>query len=285
MILYKRSIDIHDYLDKLKREKNSIGFVPTMGALHDGHIALVQESLRTCDITVVSIFVNPTQFDNKEDFSKYPNTIEHDIYLLEKSGCDVLFQPTHDEVYPGLETQAKTYDLGYLDEILEGKFRKGHFQGVCQVVEWLLKIVQPTHLFLGQKDYQQVLVIKKLLDISGSDITLVRCPTYREPDGLAMSSRNLRLNKDQRVLSAEIYKCLCYMKTHLMRGDLSELQAESVQYLKAKDFTVDYVEIAEANDLKNVPDGEWDGIQPLVALIAASIGDIRLIDNLLLTDI
>ncbi|MEO5782761.1 MAG: pantoate--beta-alanine ligase, partial [Ginsengibacter sp.] len=262
--------------------KSSIGFVPTMGALHDGHISLLEKCKETCDITISSIFINPTQFNNADDFTKYPVTQEDDIYLLEKKGCDILFLPEVSEMYPeGIESK-KHFDLGYLENILEGKFRPGHFQGVCQVVKRLLEIVVPTHLFLGQKDYQQCMVIKKLLEIENLNIELIICTTLREKSGLAMSSRNLRLDEEQREQAAEIYKTLINLKQKIKPGSVSNLKKEAEEYLSNKNIKPDYVEIAEAGNLKAIE--EWDGITELVALVAAFVGDVRLIDNILLKD-
>ena len=165
MLLLKSAVDIASQLKKIRKGGSLTGFVPTMGALHKGHISLLKKSKQICEISICSIFVNPTQFNNPDDFKKYPVTLEHDIYMLEKNGCDILFVPGINEIYPEGEISKKHFDLGDLETILEGKFRPGHFQGVCQVVNRLLEIVYPTHLFIGQKDYQQSMVIKKIIGI------------------------------------------------------------------------------------------------------------------------
>lgn len=282
MIILKYVADVASQLNKLRTAKSSIGFVPTMGALHDGHMSLLEKCKETCDITICSIFINPTQFNNADDFKKYPVSLENDIYLLEKKDCDILFLPEVSEMYPeGIESK-KHFDLGYLENILEGKFRPGHFQGVCQVVKRLLQIVAPTHLFLGQKDYQQCMVIKRLLEIENLNIELIICKTLREKSGLAMSSRNLRLNEEQREQAAEIHKTLINLKQKIKPGSVSHLKKEAVEYLSNKNIKPDYVEIAEAGNLKAIE--EWDGTTELVALAAAFIGDVRLIDNILLKD-
>lgn len=282
MIILKYVADVASQLKKIRFAKSSIGFVPTMGALHKGHISLLQKCKEKCDITICSIFINPTQFNNADDFKKYPVTLENDIYLLEKKGCDILFLPEVSEIYPEGSISKKHFDLGYLENILEGKFRPGHFQGVCQVVKRLLQIVVPTHLFLGQKDYQQCMVIKRLLEIENLNIELIICATLREKSGLAMSSRNLRLSKEQREQAAEIYKTLINLKQKIKPGSISGLKKESVKYLSNKNIKLDYVEIAEAGNLKAID--EWNGTTELVAVVAAFIDDVRLIDNILLKD-
>ena len=189
MILFKRSLELAKYLESRRNSGLRIGFVPTMGALHNGHISLIKASMGVTDLTVCSIFVNPTQFNDPKDFKKYPITLEKDIYLLEKNGTHVLFLPDPAEIYPDGTHHLEHYDLGYLETILEGQYRPGHFQGVCQVMHRLLRIVGPTDLFMGEKDYQQCLVIKRLLETGGSQPSFHTCPTLRESDGLAMSSR------------------------------------------------------------------------------------------------
>src|SRR4051794_22573255 len=211
MIIYKRPADIISFLSSKKNEKLTTGFVPTMGALHNGHIALVTKAKNETDFVISSIFVNPTQFNNPHDFEKYPNTIEKDIYLLEKAGCDLLFLPSVADIYPNGLDATRHYELGSLETVLEGKYRPGHFQGVCQVVNRLLDIVNPAKLYLGQKDYQQCMVLSKMVAQSGKDIQIVISKTQREPDGLAMSSRNLRLNVRERKKAPAIYSTLQYI--------------------------------------------------------------------------
>ncbi len=282
MIIVKYAAEILHQLTKSRQSNTSIGFVPTMGALHEGHVSLLHTSKITCDITVSSIFINPTQFNNADDFKKYPVSIENDIYTLEKNSCDILFLPGINEIYPEGTTLKKYFDLGYLETMLEGKFRPGHFQGVCQVVKRLLEIVCPTHLFMGQKDYQQCMVIKRLLEIEKLDIDLIICPTLRQQNGLAMSSRNLRLNEKQREQASHIYKTLLHIKTNIKPGSVQHLKKAAEENLNNKNFKTDYVEIAQANNLQ--PIAEWDGNIDLVVLAAAFIGEVRLIDNILLND-
>lgn len=280
MILLKFADDITSQLKKLRKPGTSTGFVPTMGALHEGHISLLKKSKQICEISICSIFVNPTQFNNPDDFKKYPVTLEHDIFILEKNGCDILFIPDVNEIYPEGTISKKYFDLGNLETILEGKFRPGHFQGVCQVVNRLLEIVYPTHLFIGQKDYQQSMVIKKLLELEHLNIELIICSTLREENGLAMSSRNLRLSKQQKEQAAEIYKTLINIKNKIKPGSLNHLKEEAKEYLSKKNFNPDYVEIADANNLN--PVNEWNGSSDLIALAAAFVHEVRLIDNILI---
>ncbi len=280
MIIFKYIKDIDPYLQRQQQNGLVTGFAPTMGALHQGHISLIQQSKKEADITVSSIFVNPAQFNDPKDFEKYPITLDKDIYLLEKAGCDVLFLPSVAEMYPRGMQHPKKYELGYLETVLDGAYRPGHFQGVCLVVEKLLSIVHPNKLLLGQKDYQQCMVIKKLAELMAIHTTIVMAPTQREPDGLAMSSRNIRLTEANRVKAPLIYQTLQLIKKEIEPGNLKALKQKATAALTAQHFSVDYVEIADAATLSLTDD--WDGTTPLVALTAAFIGEVRLIDNLLL---
>ncbi len=280
MIIFKDIATIKKQLAKMVQEGKSIGFVPTMGALHKGHLSLLNQAKQQSDITVVSIFVNPTQFNDPKDFEKYPLTLDADILQLEKSGCDLLFLPAVETMYPDGFYNSNKYELGFIETILDGAFRKGHFQGVCQIVEKLLKIVNPHKLFLGQKDYQQCMVIKKLVDLLAFNTNIIICETKREPSGLAMSSRNLRLNKEDLEKSSIIYNTLKYIKKNIKPGNLTQLKEEAIRILSTNGITVDYIEIATAENLNAVE--VWDGKTKLVVLVAAMISNIRLIDNLLL---
>ncbi|MEI9809210.1 MAG: pantoate--beta-alanine ligase [Bacteroidota bacterium] len=283
MILFKKVADLQRYLDTKRMNQEKIGFVPTMGALHQGHLSLIESSRKDNSITVCSIFVNPAQFNDPADFEKYPVTIENDILLLEPAGADILFLPPVSEVYPLSTSFTRRYDLGYLETILEGKYRPGHFQGVCKVMHRLLDVVKPDNLYLGQKDYQQCMVIAKLAELIGlKDYTKVNiCPTLREADGLAMSSRNMRLNKEEREKATAIYKALIYIKNNLQPGNLQALKATAIAKLVAEGFKPDYIEIADAATLKVV--NEWNGKQKLVALAAAFLNEVRLIDNMIIS--
>lgn len=282
MILFKKATDIHAYLLKQKDEGKTIGFVPTMGALHQGHISLLKTAKKKDSLSVCSIFVNPTQFNDAKDFENYPATIEKDIDALEKAGCDILFMPSVSEMYPNGVADAPAYNLGYLETVLEGKYRPGHFQGVCMVVHRLLNIIPADELYLGQKDYQQCMVIKKLVELTGLDTNINICPTLRETDGLAMSSRNMRLPAADRERALKIFETLSFLKNNIKPGDLAALKQTAVKMLTGAGFKVDYVEIANADTLEII--SEWDGTTKPVALAAAFLGDVRLIDNMVLKD-
>lgn len=283
MILFKTIEKLRKYLDSQRKNGKTIGFAPTMGALHPGHLSLIESAKKGNELTVCSIFINPTQFNDPRDFEKYPVTIERDIEMLEEAGCDILFLPSVIEMYPGGLKQAGHYDLGYLETLLEGKYRPGHFQGVCMVVHRLLEIVMPDNLYLGQKDYQQCMVITRLVEILHltNGIKVHICPTLRENDGLAMSSRNMRLDKDERAKAVTIYQCLKQIKQELKEGSLQQLKKEALNKLTAAGFKPDYVEIADAGNIQ--PVNNWDGKQQLVALIAAYLNEVRLIDNMIIT--
>ncbi|MEO6549150.1 MAG: pantoate--beta-alanine ligase [Ferruginibacter sp.] len=280
MIIFKRPAYLHSYLLSKNLVRQQIGFVPTMGALHSGHMSLVAAACNENDLVICSIFVNPTQFNDPKDFEKYPSTIENDVMLLEQSGCDILFLPSVADIYPEGTQTTSHYPLGPLENILEGKFRPGHFQGVCQVVNRLLDIIQPGKLYLGQKDFQQCMVIKKLVDLLGVQIEIIICTTRREADGLAMSSRNARLSEEDRMKAATIYQTLTTIKNHLVAGETSSVKELARQNLVEAGFKVDYVELAKAETLESID--KWDGITRLVALAAVYLNEVRLIDNLLL---
>lgn len=280
MILLKKANDLINHLDTQRNLGKKIGFVPTMGALHEGHLSLIRLSKAATDLTVCSIFVNPTQFNDPSDFAKYPITTDKDIALLLTAGCDLLFLPDVTEMYPDGMTVVPAYDLGAMETLLEGKYRPGHFQGVCQVVHRLLLQVRPDDLFLGQKDYQQCIVINRLLQLTGfsETVTLHICPTLREPDGLAMSSRNRRLNKTERNLAATLFRTLSYLKQQLQPGNCEVLLQTAAAQLEREGFRTDYLVLADAVTLQ--PVSSWDGNQQLVVLVAAFLGDVRLIDNM-----
>jgi pantoate--beta-alanine ligase len=282
MIINKKPGELQDFLEKKKMEKHQIGFVPTMGALHAGHLSLVNEAKKQNKIVACSIFVNPTQFNDPEDFKKYPITLEKDILLFEEAGCDVLFIPSVQDIYPNGIDHLKHYELGFLETVLEGKFRPGHFQGVCQVMHRLLKIALPNNLYLGQKDYQQCMVIKKLIELIGLNdrIKVNICPTLREEDGLAMSSRNTRLVPDDREKATTISAALRYIKENLQAGETKKIKGEAKEMLLQKGFRIDYIEIADADTLELVEN--WNGKQKVAALVAAFLNNVRLIDNMVI---
>jgi pantoate--beta-alanine ligase len=276
MILFKQAASLSHYIAQHQQEGKTVSFVPTMGALHNGHLSLLSMAKSESDLSVCSIFINPTQFNNPDDFSKYPITLEKDIEQLHGAGCQVLFLPEIEEIYPE-GYKAKTYELGLLETVLEGHYRPGHFQGVCQVVDRLLEIVHPNRLYLGQKDYQQCQVIQKMLHLTNrQDIIMITAPTIRENDGLAMSSRNLRLNSTQRAKAPALFETLQWASTELYHQPLDSIKQQAAQALHSKGFNVDYFEIADAATL--LPADETSPKK--IALVAAFIDDIRLIDNL-----
>jgi pantoate--beta-alanine ligase len=279
MVIFKTAADVQDYL---QHRKAPVGFIPTMGALHAGHISLIQHARADGYLTVCSIFVNPTQFNDREDYEKYPKSTEADIALLLEAGCDVLFLPDEREVYPHGTVMATAYHFGRLEEILEGAHRPGHFRGVGQVVGRLLEIIRPGRLYLGQKDYQQCLVIKKLIELMGKqdEVQLKIGPTVREADGLAMSSRNRRLTEPQRALASVIYQCLVSIQSKAAAGNWPVAQKECAELLESKGFEPEYVALADAETLEPLADYSSD--QKMIALIAARLGKVRLIDNMIL---
>lgn len=267
------------YLDTARSGGKTIGFVPTMGALHEGHLSIIAIAKAQTDIVVCSIFVNSTQFDNLEHFKAYPNTLDADIEKLDQKKTDVLFLPAVVEIYPAGTSQAPRYDLGYLETVLEGSLEGKYFQGVGQIVQRLLEIVKPHKIFKGIKDYQECLVIKKIIEVTGSKVVPVPCPTYREDDGLAMSSRNRKLTTEERRKAPAIYKNLQFMKGNIHTIAFSELKILVEYSLESLGFNIHYVTIAHAENLQvlKAPIKE-----PMVALIAAWLGEVKLIDNILI---
>ena len=279
MIIFKHFKDLQSHLVKSHSSKVSIGLAPTMGALHAGHLSLIKKCKEQTGIAVCSIFVNREQFNNPEDFKKYPHTIDTDVLFLEEHECDVLFLPNEKEMYPDEASKNNHFDLGYLENILEGKFRPGHFQGVCLVVEKLLNMINPGYLFIGQKDFQQCLVIKRLVGLMNKEIKIIVCPTLREKNGLAMSSRNLRLNKDEKETASRLYQSLQFIKDNLTTANFLQLKEQSISSLEKIGFKVEYLALAKAKNLKLV--SEYNNSEDHVILIAAFLNEIRLIDNLL----
>ncbi|MBS1622191.1 MAG: pantoate--beta-alanine ligase [Bacteroidetes bacterium] len=284
MILFKKRTDLYKYIEQQRKKKLKTGFVPTMGALHDGHISLIRKSVSENDLTICSIFVNPVQFNDPSDFKKYPVTIENDIYQLETSGCNILFLPDVEEIYPEGTGQQSSYNIGYLDTILEGKFRPGHYQGVCKVMERLLKIVMPDNLYLGQKDYQQCQVITRLVGMLEFEkrIKITICPTLREKDGLAMSSRNMRLSETDRKKATAIYRTLLYIQKNINNSEFTVLKNEAEKILNESGLLTDYIEIADAASLKTI--NRRDDKRKTIVLIAAYMNGVRLIDNMILDE-
>lgn len=281
MIILKKPDDIHKYLKTTSDQGALSGFVPTMGALHKGHISLIETARQNSAIVIASIFINPTQFNDPKDFELYPRTIENDIYMLEKAGCDLLFIPNVEDLYPAGTQVVEHYDLGYLETVLDGKYRPGHFQGVCQVVSRLINVVKPDMLYLGQKDYQQCMVIKRLLILMGAKTEIVICPTLREANGLAMSSRNMRLSQVEKENATGIHTALIYIKEHIVYTALKNIKDKVGEILAKHNLVLDYIEIADAETLELLE--ELQNQKQVVALIAAYMGEVRLIDNMVIT--
>lgn len=264
------------YIEQIKQNKLNIGFVPTMGALHKGHISLIEASKKQNDITACSIFVNPIQFNNNSDYEKYPLTLDKDIEMLENAGCDMLFAPSVAEMYP--EPANEKYSFGALEKVMEGAMRPGHFNGVAIVVKKLLEIITPDRSYFGEKDFQQLLIIKSLVAQLNIPVEIIPCPILREPDGLAMSSRNMRLTQDQRVIAPEIYKILQASKDQKNLNSVPELKKMvSDQINCISDFRLEYFEIADAKTLTPLTD--WNPPVCAIGFIAVFMGEIRLIDN------
>ncbi len=281
MLLFKKESDLRIYLQQKKEKKALIGFVPTMGALHNGHLSLIREARRETDMVVCSIFVNPTQFNEQKDLDTYPRTPHKDIELLSRVGCDVLFMPGADEIYPpGLNTRIDL-DFKSLDKVMEGAFRPGHFEGVAQVVKRLLDIVEPDGLYMGQKDFQQLTIIGYMIDQLGIPTKLVSCPIIREENGLAMSSRNVRLEKGLRKRAVVIYQTLLQAKDWIQEMSPREIEEKALKALAIPGFRPEYFKVVDARTLQEVDQLEKD--HPLVACAAVWAGEVRLIDNMFLS--
>lgn len=276
MLIYKHKTEIEDYISQTKKNGKKIGFVPTMGALHQGHLALIDQAVAKTDQVVASIFVNPKQFNNSEDLNKYPRMPEKDIDLLQAQGCHAVFLPTPDEMYAGVIE--RTYDLGYLDTVMEAKFRPGHFNGVAFVVDLLFELVRPDIAFFGEKDFQQLAVINEMVRQKKHRVEVIACPTIRETDGLAMSSRNLRLTAEERKQAPFLYQLLKEARQQTASLTPDQIKATISNTLtKNSSFKLEYIEIVNALTLQ--PVSAFNN-QPIQILIAAWLGSVRLIDNI-----
>jgi pantoate--beta-alanine ligase len=279
MLIFETQLALIEHLKDNFNLYTTIGFVPTMGALHQGHLSLVEKSLQNNDITVVSIFVNPTQFNNPEDLEKYPRNLESDIAKLQTVSDNVIiYAPSVDDIYEG-NTTSKSFYFDGLENQMEGKFRPGHFEGVGTIVKRLFEIVNPTNAYFGEKDYQQVQIIKKLVEKENFSINIVECPIFREENGLAMSSRNERLSPNDRNAAAIIYKTLLEVKHKFSSESLSEIQLWVNQVFDNQpNFILDYFEIADEKTLQTcisiMPDKKYR------AFIAVFVNNIRLIDTI-----
>lgn len=270
--------ELRQAMESHRNAGQTIGLVPTMGALHAGHLSLMERSCRDNDITVASIFVNPTQFNNATDLKTYPRTEEKDCALLEKAGVDYAFVPSVEEIYP--EPDTRVFDLGEVAEVMEGAMRPGHFNGVAQIVSRLFSYVNPTRAYFGEKDFQQIAVIRRMAQLEGFDFEIIACPIVREADGLALSSRNVRLTPEQRQIAPAIHRTLARSLDLARDKSVGEVKQWVKEEIDRQPFmTTEYYEIV--NPLTMQPTDSWmtpDG--PAVGCVTVYCGDVRLIDNI-----
>lgn len=277
MLVFAKIISVQQKIESLKCG-TTIGFVPTMGALHEGHLSLVEKAKNENDIVVVSIFVNPTQFDNADDLKNYPKTIDKDLSLLKSTNCDIVFTPTPEEIYAN-NIQSQSFDFDGLEFQMEGKFREGHFNGVGTIVERLFEIVKPNKAYFGEKDFQQIQIIRKMVEKRNLPVKIIACPIHREKDGLAMSSRNIRLTKEQRVSAPFIYKTLKQAKAEFgTKNALEVVKWVENEFKNHPLFNLEYFEIADEDTL--LPVETKNSTKKYRAFIAVFAGKIRLIDNI-----
>lgn len=271
-------------MSPLKEVKHKIALVPTMGALHKGHLSLIEIAQQQAEIVICSIFVNPTQFTDPKDLEKYPRPLAHDIKMLSDAGCNIVFMPTVKEMYPSFpQPENWQIDLGPAEFLLEGEFRKGHYQGVTQIVKKLFDAVNPDVAFFGQKDFQQVLMIKNMVKVFGLTVEIISCPIIREDDGLAMSSRNIHLSAADRKNALVLSKALNYVKDHFADQSISDLLKEAKAIInETPGVELDYFTIADGSTLLPITD-KSESLKNTVALVAAKVGDTRLIDNMLIS--
>jgi pantoate--beta-alanine ligase len=279
MIIIRTLEELNELINSLEYTNYSVGFVPTMGALHEGHGSLITSAKKDNQLVICSIFVNPTQFNKAEDLEKYPRKEKEDIAILETLGCDFLFMPSNEEIYNNYEFLG--IDLKELETVMEGKFRPGHFQGVCQIVYRLFDLVKPTRAYFGLKDFQQVAVIKYMTSFFKLPIEIIACPTIREENGLALSSRNLRLSEIEKQDALIIFKTLDFIQKNLTQSEsILDLKNKALEIFKQGKLTLEYLEIVDQNTL-TVENNQSK--TNLVACIAAYSNHIRLIDNMILS--
>lgn len=269
--------ELKSYLADEKQNNQTIGFVPTMGALHEGHLSLVKQCVEKNDISIVSVFVNPTQFNDKNDLDTYPRTLDQDCALLEKAGIDYVFAPSVEEMYP--EPDTRQFDFGTVSSVMEGAHRPGHFNGVAQVVSRLFYIVEPDNAYFGEKDFQQIAVIRAMVNQLGIPVSIISCPILRETDGLALSSRNVRLTPENRQKAPLIAKTLKESTNFVAEKSVSDVIDYVVSTINADDsMKVEYFEIVDGNTLESVK--SWEDADYIVGCITVYCGDVRLIDNI-----
>jgi pantoate--beta-alanine ligase len=278
MDIIESSLELQNRINALKQSGKVIGFVPTMGALHTGHISLVELAEKFCDVVVVSIFVNPNQFNNSDDLKRYPRNLEYDVNMLKGSACELLFVPSVKEIYP--EPDTRVFEFGLIDKVMEGKFRPGHFNGVAQVVSRLFDIVNPDKAFFGEKDFQQLAVIREMVRQLNYGIEIVACPIIREDDGLAMSSRNMLLNDGQRknapIIADSLFESCNFAKSN---GVEQTKKFVRDRINASSELEVEYFEIVDGNSLQSI--NAWEESDYIVGCIAVFAGEIRLIDNVI----
>lgn len=279
MNIIRTVAELRSTVQALRDKGLTIGFVPTMGALHDGHMSLVKRSLDDCDATVVSVFVNPTQFNNPNDLTTYPRTEAADCRLLEDAGVDIAFVPSVEEVYP--EPDTRVFDLGPVAEVMEGAMRPGHFNGVAQVVSRLFDMVQPDRAYFGEKDFQQIAVLRRMAQLIDSKVEIVDCPICRHDDGLAMSSRNMRLSAHQRSVAPAIYAALSQAPELAQTHSVEQVRNMVINQINSRpELEVEYFEIADADTLQPITD--WRQAERAIGCITVHCGDVRLIDNIMI---
>ncbi len=276
MKVFNFIVDVQRFVEEKHNLGLKIGFVPTMGALHEGHLSLINRAKKDNDIVVCSVFVNPIQFNNPADLEKYPRTPEKDIEKLEQAGCDAVFMPTAEEMYPNKVEDH--YDFGDLERVMEGACRPGHFNGVAIVVRKLFEIVTPNRAYFGEKDFQQLAIINKMVSNLNMNLEIVPCPIVREKDGLAMSSRNVRLNEAERAIAPKIFATLNDSITKKDVMSPAEMKNYALKkYAEIKEFDVEYVEITDEINLKSIEN--WDECDHARIFVALQLGPVRLIDN------
>ena len=278
MKVFNRIVDLQNQLFEDRKQGKEIGFVPTMGALHEGHASLVKRSVKENDVTVVSIFVNPTQFNDKSDLAKYPRTLDTDCKLLEKIGADIVFAPSVEEIYP--EPDTRTFSYPPTDEVMEGGYRPGHFNGVCQIVSKLFMMVEPDRAYFGEKDFQQIAVIKAMVADKKYPLEICPCPIVREQDGLALSSRNTLLSAEEHILAVNISRVLFISQSYAKNHTLSETKSWVIDTINSLEgLDVQYYEIVDGNSLLSV--SNWEDSDYIVGCITVFCGciPVRLIDN------
>lgn len=278
MKVFERNVDLQNELFEIRKQGKSVGLVPTMGALHEGHASLVRQSVKENDVTVVSVFLNPTQFNDPNDLKRYPRSLQADCALCEACGADYVYAPTVEDIYPTPDT--RHFEFPPQTTVMEGAHRPGHFNGVCQVVSRLFYIVRPVRAYFGEKDWQQIAVIKRLVSYIGTPVAIVPCPVVREADGLAMSSRNTLLAPEERAIAPQIYRVLKESVGKVGERSVQELHDEVVGELNAIDgLSVEYFDIVDGDTLLEV--GEWEDSDYVVGCITVNCGrtPIRLIDH------